>query len=108
MNRIVVTGIGVISAIGNTVAENRASLIEGRCGISKLEMFPSKFSGSLPVAEVKISTAALKEKLNAHDPGVTRTTLLALHALQEALTCSHLTTEQISSFDTALIGGNTV
>ena len=108
MNRIVVTGIGVISAIGNTVAENRASLIEGRCGISKLEMFPSKFSGSLPVAEVKISTAALKEKLNAHDPGVTRTTLLALHALQEALTCSHLTNEQISSFDTALIGGNTV
>jgi len=108
LNRIVVTGIGVISAIGNTVAENRAALIEGKCGISKLDMFPSKFSGSLPVAEVKISTNALKEKLNAFEPGVTRTSLLALHALQEALTCSNLTNNQISAFDTALISGNTV
>ena len=108
MNRIVVTGMGVISAIGNSVAENRMSLIEGKCGISSLEMFPSKFSGTLPVGEIKISTDALKNKLAAHDPGITRTTLLALHAMKEALADSRLTDSQIASSDTALIGASTV
>jgi 3-oxoacyl-(acyl-carrier-protein) synthase len=100
--------MGGISAIGNTVAENRASLVEGKCGMGRLEMFPSKFSDSIPVGEIKISTEALKEKLNAFEPGVTRTTLLALHAIEEALADTGLTNEQFSSFDTALIGANTV
>ena len=108
MSRIVVTGIGVISAIGNTVAENRASLVKGKCGMGRLEMFPSKFSDTLPVGEIKISTESLKEKLKAHEPGITRTTLLALHAIKEALADSRLSTEQVSSFDTALIGASTV
>lgn len=108
MDRIVVTGIGAISAIGNSVAENRLSLIEGKCGMGRLEMFPSKFSGSLPVAEIKISTEALKEKLQAFEPGVTRTTLLALHAIEEAVTDSGLSSIEISSPDTALIGASTV
>ena len=100
--------MGVISAIGNSVAENRASLAAGTCGMSRIEMFPSKFSGSLPVAEIKISTASLKEKLLAFEPGITRTTLLALHAFEEALTDSGLTSTELSSYDTALIGASTV
>ena len=61
-----------------------------------------------PVAEIKISTEALKEKLNAFEPGITRTTLLALHAIKETIADSRLTNEQVSSFDTALIGASTV
>ena len=108
MKRIVITGLGVISAIGDSVAENRVSLMDGKCGIGSLQMFPSKFSGVLPVGEIKISTEALKEKLNAHRPGVTRTTLLALHAIKEALADSGLSNAAISSSDTALIGASTV
>ena len=108
LDRIVVTGMGVISAIGYTVAENRVSLINGTCGMGRLEMFPSAFANKLPVGEIKIATAALQQKLNAFEPGVTRTTLLALHALQEALADSGLTTAEISAADTALIGANTV
>ena len=108
MDRIVVTGIGAISAIGNTVAENRASLIKGICGIGRLENFSSKFSGLIPVGEIRISTEVLKEKTGAHEPGVSRTTLLALHAFKEAIADSHLTNGQISSFDTALICATTV
>ena len=108
MNRIVVTGLGVISAIGNSVAENRISLMEGKCGISPLQLFPSKFSGVFPVGEIKISDEALKEKLQAREPGVTRTTLLALHAIKEALADSGLTNSQVSAADTALVGATTV
>lgn len=108
MSRIVVTGIGIISAVGNTVAENRLSLISGKCGISLLEMFPSKFTGTLPVGEIKISNDALKDVLHAHQPGVTRTTLLALHAMKEALADSGLSKSEVRAADTALVGASTV
>lgn len=38
MPRVVVTGIGVISAIGNTRAEFTSSLREGRCGIDNITL----------------------------------------------------------------------
>jgi 3-oxoacyl-(acyl-carrier-protein) synthase len=108
LNRIVVTGMGVISAIGNNVAQNRISLIEGKCGISNLEMFDSKFKGKIPVGEIKITTQALQQQLNIYQPGITRTSLLAIHAMDEALASSGLTKNEITSFDTALITANTV
>lgn len=108
MSRIFVTGIGVISAVGNTVAENHLSLKAGKAGITTLELVPSKYAGVLPFGEIKTSTASLKEKLGATEPGITRTILLALHAFEEAIQDSQLTKEQLSAFDTALIGASTV
>jgi 3-oxoacyl-(acyl-carrier-protein) synthase len=108
VSRIFVTGMGVISAIGNSVAENHASLVQQKCGIGKLDMFPSKYATTLPFGEIKISTDSLKEKLNANDSGITRTTLLALHAFNEAVNDAKLSQEKISSAETALIGATTV
>ncbi len=108
MSRILVTGMGVISSIGNSVAENRMSLVEGKSGISILDVFNSKYSGRLPVGEIKTATGSLREKLGANEPGVTRTTLLALHAFDEAISDSGLTNIQLSSIDTALVGASTV
>ena len=108
MSRIVVTGIGVISAIGNTVAENHTALQEGKCGITALSLLSSKYAGIMPFGEIKITTEELKKKLNATESGVTRTSLLALHAFNEAINDSKLNSEEITSFDTALIGASTV
>lgn len=108
MSRIFVTGIGMISAVGNNVPENRAALIAGRCGMSRLEMLSSLYADKLPFGEIKIRTEDLREQLNAHEKGVTRTSLLALHAIQEALYSSGLSAETISSGSTGLIGASTV
>ncbi len=108
MSRIVVTGIGVITALGDSVATNRDALMKGQCGISFLELFPSRYSETLRFGEVKISNDQLKQKFNVHDSGVTRTSLLAIHAFEEALQNSGLTKDQLTSYDTALIGANTV
>jgi 3-oxoacyl-(acyl-carrier-protein) synthase len=108
LSRIVVTGLGVVSAVGHDVAENRSSLMQGKSGIGPLQLFPSKFSDHIPVGEVSLSNAALKEKLAVSDAGVTRTSLLALHAFNEAIADSGLTAQQLSSKDTALIGASTV
>ncbi|RYY27721.1 MAG: beta-ketoacyl-[acyl-carrier-protein] synthase family protein [Chitinophagaceae bacterium] len=108
MNDIVVTGIGIISAIGSSVNENREALIKGHCGISTLENFPSRFSGILPCGEIKISTKELKQNLNALQPGVTRTDLLCLHAFRQAIADAGLTDGDLESSETAFINGNTV
>jgi 3-oxoacyl-(acyl-carrier-protein) synthase len=108
LSRIVVTGMGIISAIGNSVAENHMSLKAEKNGITDLEMFPSNFAGKMPVGEIKISNEALIKMLDADVPGITRTTLLAIHALEEALQDSKLTNAQIADFDTALITATTV
>ncbi len=108
MNRVFITGIGVISAIGNNVAQNHGALTTGQCGISISGSFPSKYSGILPFGEVPLTTPELKAILQITDAGVTRTTLLALHAAKEAIGHSGITIQQLSSPDTALIGATTV
>ena len=100
--------MGVISAAGNNVAANRNSLMQGKSGIASAEFLSTKYASLLPFGEVKISTQALKEKLKAQEPGVTRTSLLALHAFEEAINNSGLTNAELNSFDTALIGADTV
>ena len=101
--------MGVVSAIGNSVAENHEALKAATCGIQyKLDLFPSKYAGLLPFGQVQISNEDLQKTLQVTESGVTRTSLLALHALNEALADSGISTKEIQAFDTALIGANTV
>jgi len=100
--------MGVISAIGNTVAENHRALIEGNCGITKSMNVPSRYAGVLPFGEILLPTEALKERLKTEDPAITRTTLLALHAFNEAVADAGLSAGQLQSPDTALVGATTV
>jgi 3-oxoacyl-(acyl-carrier-protein) synthase len=108
LSKVVVTGLGIITAIGNTVDENHAALAGGHSGITRSSHFPSKFSGQLPFGEVSVSTQELKMELQVTETGVTRTTLLALHAFKEAIADAGLTAEQLASAQTALINATTV
>ena len=108
MSRIFVSGIGIISPLGDTVALNHTALKQSTCGISKLELVKSNYAGKLPVGEIKTETNTLKDKLNAHDKGLSRTTLLALHAFKDAINDSKLNAAEIASADTALINATTV
>jgi 3-oxoacyl-(acyl-carrier-protein) synthase len=109
LNRIFVTGMGLISAIGDTVGENRNSLQHSRSGIGLIHYYQTAYAGRLPAAEVRYSTEDLNKKLFSNpNPTITRTSLLALHAANEAILDSGLTKEEISSEDTALIGATTV
>jgi 3-oxoacyl-(acyl-carrier-protein) synthase len=100
--------MGIISAIGNGVEENRKALIEGVCGISSLGLFPSRYAGILPCGEIKITTAQLQDRLKAHERGVTRTMLLALNAMEEAIADAGLTPDELREPGTALINATTV
>ena len=67
-----------------------------------------KYAGLLPFGQVPISSEALRNQLKITEKGVTRTSLLAVHALNQAIENSGLSTADISSAETALIGANTV
>lgn len=108
MSRICITGMGVISAIGNSVTANRAALQQGATGISRESQFLSRYAGQLPFGEVKTSTDELLHQLHITEEGITRTSLLALHALQEAIADAQLPLSLLTTSDTALIGASTV
>jgi hypothetical protein len=68
--------MGLISAIGDSVEENRDSLKSERSGIGHIQFYQTAYAGKLPAAEVKTSTEELNKKL------------FGKHQLQEPL-CSH-------------------
>ncbi|GGM85862.1 beta-ACP synthase [Dyadobacter beijingensis] len=109
MGRVLVTGMGMISAIGNNVRENHESLRAGRSGIGKVAWFESLYASQLPFGEVRMSNEALKAAQGLESAeGYTRTCLLADKAFTEAITDAGLTLGQLSSLDTALISASTV
>ncbi|TNF27108.1 MAG: beta-ketoacyl-[acyl-carrier-protein] synthase family protein, partial [Bacteroidetes bacterium] len=109
MGRVVVTGIGVISALGNNAAENLAGLRSCRTGIGKAKFLHSRYADELLFGEVKLSNEELrKEFAYLNQAGLTRTELLAFMAFREAVASSGLSEEELRSFDTALLSGTTV
>ena len=109
MSRIIITGMGLISAIGDSVGENRDSLQFERSGIGHIQFYQTAYAGKLPTAEVRHSTEELNKKLfGKPNPSITRTSLLAIHAADEAIRDSGLSADEISSTETALVGATTV
>jgi 3-oxoacyl-(acyl-carrier-protein) synthase len=109
LSRIIITGMGLISAIGDSVIENRDSLKNERSGIGHIQFYKTAYAGKLPTAEVRHTTEELNKKLfRIPDPTISRTSLLALYAATEAIGDSGLTAEEISSTETALVGASTV
>ena len=82
---IVITGAGIVSAIGIGKEATLDSLLAGQSGIRKMRYLNSCHQ-DIPVAEVQLSNAELAEKLGiAEDQALSRTVLLGRIALREAL-----------------------
>ncbi len=101
--KVYVVGLGVVSAIGNSVEENLASLEASRSGIGPITLFVSELS--LPVGEVKLSNDDLTRALSYKSRKTSRTALLGILAAREALRNSSLT---IKNWRTGLISATTV
>lgn len=104
--RVAITGMGAISAIGNSVAENATSLKNGTSGISDLRYLETAHQASFPCGEIKHSNKSLIEKLEiSADSVFTRAALLGVYAAQEALGQANLTPEKTNI---AFINGTSV
>ncbi|HEX3385585.1 MAG TPA: beta-ketoacyl-[acyl-carrier-protein] synthase family protein [Mucilaginibacter sp.] len=103
-NPAFVVGMGVISGIGNNVAECLQSLVEGKAGVDKIRYLRTNHRDSLPVAEVKLSNDELSV-LSGLAPGVSRTAMLSMIAAQEAWDNSGV--ENIPSLRTGFVSAST-
>lgn len=80
---VYITGVGVISAIGNNVAETLDSLLAMRTGVAAIQILPTALAGTMPLAEVKFSNTQLAA-MSGLEPHVTRTAQLSMIAAREA------------------------
>ena len=104
MRRVVITGIGIISSIGNDILEVLHSLKEGLSGI---EFIPERkalgFRSALGGTLKKFKAPEIKKKyFRQMGPG----TQLAVHATQQALADARWDQSQIQSERTAVVIGN--
>lgn len=105
--KVYITGIGIISSIGNNSDETLRSILEGRSGIGGITLFPTLHQGRVPVAEVKLSNQQLLELTgHAGSNGFTRTALLGMVAVQEAILSAGIS--DITEHPTGLLSATTV
>lgn len=82
MKGVAVTGMGVISAIGNNVEEHLFSLRNSQHGLTFPEIL--KTVHQFPVGEIKLTNTQLSEKLGMQEShSYTRAALLAIVAIEE-------------------------
>jgi 3-oxoacyl-[acyl-carrier-protein] synthase-1 len=105
--RVYITGIGIISAVGNNVVEVMHSLHNSISGIGDITHLDTVYKNLLPAAEVKLSNEKLL-RLAAVKNSVkhTRTSLLGLIAAREAMQGAGILSKDI--FRTGLISATSV
>ncbi|WP_171136570.1 beta-ketoacyl-ACP synthase I [Ruegeria sp. HKCCC1038] len=104
MRRVVVTGLGVVSAIGNNADEVLASLKAGKSGIEANEQmtehgFRSRIAGSL---KIDVTEHIDKRTLRFMGPGAA----YAYIAMSQAIADAGLTEDQVVNPRTGLVAGS--
>jgi 3-oxoacyl-(acyl-carrier-protein) synthase len=104
---IFVTGMGMMSAIGNNVSQSLDSLVNCRSGIAPISILKTRHQADFVLGEVKMTDEDLREKAQISSARhSTRTTLLGLFAAKEALSqANYLANDGIR---TGLISATTV
>ena len=106
MEPILITGMGVVSAIGLGKAQTLEALLANRSGVGPLKYLKTEHK-EFPVGEVKLTDAEMCERLGIpHDAVTTRTALMGMLALGEALEEARLTPEMLPKV--GFISGTTV
>ena len=103
---VAITGMGLISAIGNNVAENYTSLISNKSGISKITHIDTIHADEIMVGEIKTTNAEFEQQLNLTENSFSRSPILGIIAAKEALSQAGIS--DINNYKTGLISSTTV
>lgn len=104
---IAITGMGIISAIGNNVAENYDALINGRKGITRIDNIETIQRREIMVGEVKFTNDELIAQLNLpHSNNYSRTAMLGAIAAKEAFANAGIT--DTKKYKTGVVFGTSV
>ena len=106
-NKVAITGMGIISSIGNSVEENYNALITGSMGISTIKNIKTVHKDVIKVGEIKLTNKQLEEQLQLPpENNFSRTALLATIAAKQALMNAGI--DDINKHRTGLISATSV
>lgn len=104
---VAITGMGIISAIGNNVAENYASLIHEKKGISRIQKIDTIHRSEIMVGEIETTNDQFIKQLHlSEDNNYCRTALLGVVAAQEAVQNAGI--KDMKTYRTGLISSTSV
>ena len=104
MRRAVITGMGIVSSIGNNVSEVLASLKAGKSGITYSEQFEQFGLRSRVWGNIKLDVAELIDRKILRFMG--EAAAYAYLSMQQAIADSGLTEDQVSNERTGLVVGS--
>ncbi|MBM3435448.1 MAG: beta-ketoacyl-[acyl-carrier-protein] synthase family protein [Bacteroidetes bacterium] len=107
--RVVITGIGIISSIGNGISESLKSIRSLKSGIGPLTILNTIHKHSFPCGEIKLTDEELVVIAGKGVPDVvTRTTLLGIIAAKEAFNDAGIGPGEKPSVKTGIVSATTV
>ena len=102
-----ITGMGILSAIGNSVQENRRALLSSKSGLGTLKNIDSNHKNAIKVGEVSLTNSEIVKRLNLSEKNnFTRTALLGTLAAKEAMQQAKVS--NYSDYKTGFISATTV
>lgn len=108
MNKgVAITGMGIISAIGNSVEENFNALINGQKAITTIANIDTVHKNVMMVGEIKKTNAQLEQELGlSSDNNFSRTAMIGAIAAKQAVKNAGITS--INEYKTGLISASSV
>lgn len=104
--RVYITGLGMISAIGNNVPESFLSLSQSKTGIGKINHLTTRYKDEFLAGEIKLSNEALADLVKDNNPALNRNSYIAMLAAKEAVINSGIDTND--GLRTGVISSTTV
>lgn len=104
MKRAVITGMGIVSSIGNNIQEVLKSLQEGRSGITHSTELQESGMRSQVWGNVKLDTAGLIDRKIVRF--MSDASIYAFLSMEEAIKDSGLAADQVSNERTGLVAGS--
>jgi 3-oxoacyl-[acyl-carrier-protein] synthase I len=104
MRRAVITGIGIVSSLGNNAAEVLASLKAGKSGITYSEQFEQQNLRSRVWGNIKLDVADLIDRKVLRFMG--DAAAYAYLSMQQAIADAQLTEDMVSNPRTGLVAGS--
>lgn len=105
--KVAITGMGIISAIGNSVDENFDALINSNIAITTVENIPTVHRDVMKVGEIKKSNGELAVELGLpSDNNFSRTAMIGAIAAKQAIENAGIVA--INEFKTGLISSTSV
>ncbi len=104
---VAITGMGIISSIGNNVSENYNALLSGEKGITRIENLETIHRDEIMVGEIKLTNEELIAQLNLPpENNYSRTAMLGAIAAKEAIGNAGIS--DIEKHKTGLVVGTSV